>query len=461
MHNYIDPEFLVTQPFQKTDLIKENGKPVLRDISTALSVGLPIIGNLIASDNQSSAISDAGQLQANAAEKGYASQLQMFREQLANQMAKYNQNRIDLSSLFGGSNQNLTSTPNAGVMTGTPAPASQPNPFMDQATWGKNNFANIYGRNRGDDEVPTYQNYLQQFRPAFNDNAYLTANPDVASNRAYAGNPWQHYLDYGMKEGRSFYGGAAPTTTQGAPTPNPNTIANAGGLFGAGLPPELAGIFSNLAGASGNAFSEYSKFNPQTMAQDIYDKLTRLGAPQRATDQANLESRLLNQGILTSSQGAGVLGKQQEANNATDLQRQLYGTTQAQAMLDQLLGRATTTAGQATNIFNTNLGQKLQGIGINAGVPINNSNPIPTGDMTVQAAQNQGKANIDAANITNTFWSNLLNNPQVQGGISSLFTPNLTISPTGLGMGSWANTPIKTTGSDSIFSTYNGYGGGV
>lgn len=38
----------------------------------------------------------------------------------------------------------------------------------------------------------------------FDAQAYLNANPDVASNSMYGNNPYQHYLDYGAAEGRKF-----------------------------------------------------------------------------------------------------------------------------------------------------------------------------------------------------------------------------------------------------------------
>lgn len=45
------------------------------------------------------------------------------------------------------------------------------------------------------------------------DQAYLKANPDVASS-PFAANPYQHYLQYGQSEGRAWPGSTATSSTE-------------------------------------------------------------------------------------------------------------------------------------------------------------------------------------------------------------------------------------------------------
>lgn len=51
---------------------------------------------------------------------------------------------------------------------------------------------------------------IDQSEGNFNPVAYLAANPDVAANKYYSKNPYQHYIDHGQREGREFtFTGAA------------------------------------------------------------------------------------------------------------------------------------------------------------------------------------------------------------------------------------------------------------
>jgi hypothetical protein len=45
---------------------------------------------------------------------------------------------------------------------------------------------------------------IDQNESNFNPQAYLAANPDVAANKYYSQNPYQHYIDHGQSEGRAF-----------------------------------------------------------------------------------------------------------------------------------------------------------------------------------------------------------------------------------------------------------------
>jgi len=277
-----------------------------------------------------------------------------------------------------------------------------------------------------------------------------------------------------------------------------------GSIFGvnAGTSPQLQAILAQLQ-SSGNQMSQtagglnplisqfgntassqlqqFNSFNPQTMAQDIYAKLTALGQPQREIDRANLESRLLNQGILTSSPGFSQINSLDQANGQQDLARQIQAQLTAQQQLQALLGNATNAAGTVQNlagaqgaleqgagnmastqqnVINAAMSPALQAAGIAAGVPVNSSQPIPTGNLSVAGAQAQGQADVNAANITNSFWNSVGNSIATNGqNLFSNLSGALSNRPVG-------GVPINTSGmnlngADGLFAMLNGYGGGV
>jgi hypothetical protein len=401
----------------------------------ALPIAGSLIGGLISkssSDNQADAISESGAGTAAASKYATDQQYKMWQEQQANANTKYNQTRGDLSSLFGGtaSNQNLIAAP-------TPT------------TVGK-----------------TYEQLRAELLPQFTTAGRLHwRQPDAR----YPASINEAGLNAAIQAALSKQGSAAST---GA-----STGINGGSLFGANTgmnDPRLQAILAQLQG-TGTAFNQtandqlglFNSFNPQTMAQSIYDKLALLGKPQRDQDRANLESRLLNQGILTSSPGFSQINSMDQANGQTDLARQIQAMMTAQAQQQQYLTNATGLAGATASLASTGgnlqsqaLAPALQAAGIAAGVPINSAQPIPTGELSVKGAEAAGNANVAAANITNSFWSSLGQNQDFQSGITSLFS-NMGNG----GLGYTGGTPINTNpniyGSEGLFSQINGYGGGV
>ena len=243
----------------------------------------------------------------------------------------------------------------------------------------------------------------------------------------------------------------------------------------------LQPLLSQFGNTATSQLQQFNSFNPQTMAQDIYSKLTALGQPQREQDRANLESRLLNQGILTSTPGFSQINSMDQANSQQDLARQIQAQLTAQSQLQALLQNAQGAAGTVQNLAgaagtltqgagnmataqqnvrNAALSPALQAAGISAGVPVSSSQPIPTGALSVAGTQAQGQANVNAANITNSFW-NSIGNQIAQNG-SNLFS-NLSGALNNVGIG---GVPINTAGqnlggADGLFAMLNGYGGGV
>jgi hypothetical protein len=422
----------------------------------ALPIAGSIVGGLISksgSDKQASAISKSGDAQAVAAQYAADQQYKAFQEQQANQNLKYGLTRADLSSLFGGNvNQNLTGA-NAG--TGI-------------TTGGK-----------------TYEQLRAELLPQFTSqtaaqNPYLQYYSDGSPQANSAANFWDltHPKGNIIDEAGLEKAIQAQLASQGGTSATGNVPT--GTLFGPNTgvnDPRLQEILAKLQG-QGTAFNQtatdqlnlFKSFNPQTMAQSIYDKLALLGQPQRAQDRANLESRLLNQGILTASPGYSQINSLDQAEGQTDLARQIQAMLTAQAQQQQYLQNATGLAGAGANLASIggNLQQQalapaLQAAGISAGVPINSAQPIPTGELSVQGAQAAGNANVAAANITNSFWSSLGQNQEFQSGINSLFSGLTNLGNAGLAQtgGMPINTNPNLYGAEGLFSQLNGYGGGV
>ena len=61
-----------------------------------------------------------------------------------------------------------------------------------------------------------------QTRDNFDTEAYLKARPEVATDTNYSQDPYQHWLDWGQKEGTQF---TAKTATPESPTYNPAYVA--------------------------------------------------------------------------------------------------------------------------------------------------------------------------------------------------------------------------------------------
>lgn len=162
----------------------------------------------------------------------------------------------------------------------------------------------------------------------FDANAYLRANPDVAAAGA---DPYQHYLNYGRSEGRSFTG------TQGSLEAQQNLLGlNGAGAQGAAISaiessPYFSGLVKQgesaiLQNASatgglrgGNTQGALAQFRPNMLAAMINDQYTKLGGitslGQNAAagvgnagqNMANANSQLLGQ--VGAARAGGILGQ--------------------------------------------------------------------------------------------------------------------------------------------------------
>lgn len=227
----------------------------------AAAIGVAAAAGLAGSAMSSSAAKSAASKQASAANSANAVQLQEFNQQQANQAPWLNAGRAGLSTLSG--------------LLGVNAP-------MDTT---QNNFDAA---------------------------AYLKANPDVAASSYYGSNPYQHYLDYGQNEGRSFTPITSPQTSSNDPsfgsllkpftydqfTSDPGyqfqkqqgdlglqtAAASRGQLTSSATAKGLSAYNQGLAGTSYNdAFNRY-----QTQNTNTFNKLATIsGVGQVAANQTN------------------------------------------------------------------------------------------------------------------------------------------------------------------------------
>jgi hypothetical protein len=451
----------------------------------SFGIAAAIIGGglgLMGSMNQADAVSQAGQDTRAASDAAVRSQESMFNTQQANSNLKYNQIRGDLSSLFGGNvNQNLTgANAGAGISGGGMTAESLRALLLPQFT-SQSTAANM----------PNPSDYDGAY------NYQLAVQLAQKINGGAAGGVDEAGLNAAIQQILAQQGGAGGGASGIAPGSifGPDVMNNpqlqqvlqqlqAGGVQLGNTAGSLNPLMSQFGNTASSQLQQFNSFNPQTMAQDIYSKLALLGKPQREIDRANLESRLLNQGILTSSPGFSQINSMDQANSQQDLAREIQSMLTAQSTQQQMLANAQGAAGTmgslagqqgnlitqqgnlataGANVKNAAIQPMIQAIGIEAGVPVNSAQPIPTGALSVAGAQAQGQANVNAANITNSFWSSLGSNSGFQQGLTGL------LGNLGGGLNlptSGGGSPINTAGqnlggADGLFALINGYGGGV
>lgn len=178
---------------------------------------------------------------------------------------------------------------------------------------------------------------------AFDSNAYLRANPDVASDPYWGANPEQHYLQRGQFEGR-----AKPMTGvgYGSLTAQQDILGLNGGpaqqkaISGIESSPMFAGLMQQgenaiLQNASatgglrgGNTQAALAQFRPQLLNQLIESQYAKLGGLTSLGQ--NAAAGVGNAGMSTGSSIAGLLQQQGAAQAGAALaggraDSQLYG----------------------------------------------------------------------------------------------------------------------------------------
>lgn len=127
--------------------------------------------------------------------------------------------------------------------------------------------------------------------------------------------------------------------------------------------------------------------DPMAAGKKFYEMQKALYAPEQEKDRLEQENRLLAQGMLGSSGGAGRIEALRKAQAMQDLQAQYQGLDKAQSMIDTYRGRAATDLGMAETIGQMPQKYAETGRGIGTGM---SSIAGTAAQLSGQAAQARG-----------------------------------------------------------------------
>jgi len=133
------------------------------------------------------------------------------------------------------------------------------------------------------------------------------------------------------------------------------------------LSPELSNIYSGLLARSG-LFGEQAGMlaglNPFQAGEAFYQMQQQYRQPEEDRLRTDMETRLLAQGRLGSTGGAQSQEALETAIAQDQGQRRYQSMTQAQSLIDALLGRETADIATATDLLNIPFKQGQLGYGI-------------------------------------------------------------------------------------------------
>lgn len=205
-------------------------------------------------------------------------------------------------------------------------------PYMNRGNAAGNQLAYLLGLN-----VPGAQT-----QNTFDADAYLKANPDVAANAKYGANPYQHYLDFGQREGRQAFwndnsvgangGGNGVNTSMGAfgslstPFGKTDWTVDPGYQFRLSEGQkalERSGAAKGMS-LSGGQLKALTNYNQGAASQEYGQAYNRYN-----NDQTNLFNRL--SGVAGTGQQANQFVGQLGANTANQISSNQLGAGNANA----------------------------------------------------------------------------------------------------------------------------------
>jgi len=132
-----------------------------------------------------------------------------------------------------------------------------------------------------------------------------------------------------------------------------------------GLAPELQKEYDiALAGAEKQRqYISDIEADPMASGKKFYEMQKAIYAPEQEAERLAMENRLLGQGMLGSSGGAGQMGGLLQAQAVRDLEAQYQGLAQAQSMIDTYRGRASQDLSTAGTIGQLPLSYADVGLG--------------------------------------------------------------------------------------------------
>jgi hypothetical protein len=170
---------------------------------------------------------------------------------------------------------------------------------------------------------------------------------------------------------------AAAAATSAA---TPYTVASLGGIaeFDPAkqaalltLSPELSDIYQggiSRSGLFGTQAAEYAFMDPFAAGEQFYQQMQPFFQEEEDKARTDLETRLLAQGRLGGTGGAEEQRAFEEAIQKSRAQRRTTGFTQAQALIDTLLGRERGDISQSVSLLDIPLQQANVGRGIGGSV---------------------------------------------------------------------------------------------
>ena len=184
-----------------------------------------------------------------------------------------------------------------------------------------------------------------------------TQNSGNSSNSGFswgdfAQNAWNLYQD--NKNQRKLEGAAQDFADKTKYDPYNLTSPTGGVSFedGSGMAtfsPEMETIFNDLLAQHANYSDRLQNYDPAAAQQEMYQQQRSMFAPQQEQDRLSLENRLLAQGMLGSTGGAGRTQSLLEAQGQQDQSAQLAAWEQVQQEQLNLQGARTQSL---TDIFN-------------------------------------------------------------------------------------------------------------
>jgi hypothetical protein len=157
--------------------------------------------------------------------------------------------------------------------------------------------------------------------------------------------------------------------------------------------------------------------DPMAAGKTFYDMQKAIYAPEQEKDRLSLESRLLAQGMLGSTGGAGRMEALRKAQAMQDLEAQYAGLDKAQGYIDTYRGRSAADLGMAETIGQLPQKYAETGRGIGTGL---GSIAGTAAKLSSAAAQARGQSQANQALGYAGMFSNLAGGGSGSGAFGDL-----------------------------------------
>jgi len=157
--------------------------------------------------------------------------------------------------------------------------------------------------------------------------------------------------------------------------------------------------------------------DPMAAGKTFYDMQKAIYAPEQEKDRLSLESRLLAQGMLGSTGGAGRMEALRKAQAMQDLEAQYAGLDKAQGYIDTYRGRSASDLGMAETIGQLPQKYAETGRGIGTGM---SSIAGTSANLSSAAAQARGQSQANLYGQYAGMFSNLAGGGSGSGAFGDL-----------------------------------------